>query len=458
LNGRVRKPAVACLILLLAGACLAPVETTTTSTTVVTIADGRDLTIVDCGAGRTDFDLVCEGYGLIQSNYVDPVDDQALADAALAGLESVDAPAADEGDAPLVCPIPAPAFIPVCEQAAEIDADQEAMAEAALAAMVAEVLDPNSAYFDPGAFEQLREEDDGHVEGIGALVATESTPEPEPGEQACTVIGDDCRLVVTSTIPDSPAARAGVEAEDVIVAVDGESIDGWPVDLVTAKVRGPAGTKVEITVERAGAELDFEIERAAIDLPVVESEMVGDVGYLRLNVFLERADRAVARALDGLIEDGAKSLVLDLRDNPGGSLEATVNIVSEFLETGVVLRTQAPGSDTPYPVRDGGLAQEIPMVVLVNEGSASASEVTAAALQEAGRALILGEPTYGKNTVQQRFDLQNGGALKLTTARWVTAEGNSFGGTGVTPDVAADLPGDLPVADLVAAAVRLGGL
>jgi carboxyl-terminal processing protease len=332
------------------------------------------------------------------------------------------------------------------------------MAEAMLASMVIEVLDPNSAYFDPVALEQLREEDSGHVEGIGALVATDEDPEPEAGDDSCTVISEECRLVVTSTIPDGPAERAGVEAEDVIVAVDGESIDGLSVDLVTSKVRGPAGTTVEITVDREGSELDFEIERAAVDIPILDSEVVGDVGYLRLNVFLEQADRAVENALGGLLADGANSLVLDLRDNPGGSLEATVNIVSEFLEDGVILRTQSPGSDTPYHVRERGIAREIPMVVLVNGSSASASEVTAAALQEAGRAMIVGEPTYGKNTVQQRFNLQNGGALKLTTARWVTAEGNSFGGTGVIPDIAADLPNDLSVADLVAEAVKLGGL
>ena len=325
--------------------------------------------------------------------------------------------------------------------------------------MVVEVLDPNSAYFDPATLEQIREEDSGHVEGIGALVATEEIPEPEPGEQACTVISAECQLVITSTIPDSPADTAGVEPDDVIVAVNGESIDGWSVDEVTAAVRGQAGTSVSLTVERGRNEIEFHIVRASISVPVVESEVVGDVGYLKLNVFTDTSDSQFHDALDRLVAAGIDQLVLDLRDNPGGALYATVQIASEFFSEGVVVRTIGPEDEDVYDADEGGLLADgsLPVAILVNRGSASASEVLSAALQERNRAVVIGDNTFGKNTVQQRYGLSNGGALKLTVARWVTAAGTDFGENGVTPDIAADLDDDLTVDQLVLAVSDLSG-
>lgn len=192
---------------------------------------------------------------------------------------------------------------------------------------------------------------------------------------------------------------------------------------------------------------------------MVESEVVGGVGYLKLNLFTDTSDRQFHTALLELLDSGIARLVLDLRDNPGGALDATVNIASEFLSGGVVVRTQAPDEDTDYPVEFGGIAtdSELEIVVLVNRGSASASEVLSAALQERQRAVIIGENTFGKNTVQQRFNLSNGGALKLTVARWVTAEGADFGGDGVTPDINADLDTGLAVSEVVAEVSALAG-
>ena len=194
-------------------------------------------------------------------------------------------------------------------------------------------------------------------------------------------------------------------------------------------------------------------------IPVVESEVVGGVGYLKLNLFTDTSDRQFHAALLELLDSGIARLVLDLRDNPGGALDATVNIASEFLSGGVVVRTQAPDEDTNYPVENGGIAtgSDLEIAVLVNRGSASASEVLSAALQERQRAVIIGENTFGKNTVQQRFGLSNGGALKLTVARWVTAEGADFGGDGVTPDINAELDTGLAVSEVVAEVSALAG-
>jgi carboxyl-terminal processing protease len=207
--------------------------------------------------------------------------------------------------------------------------------------------------------------------------------------------------------------------------------------------------------------MSFTMTRAEIVVPVIEPELVeGHVGYIKLNLFTENADAEFKIELQKLVFAGADWLILDLRDNPGGSLDTTVNIVSEFLAEGVVVRTVAPNEEITYRVEEGGVATdtELPLVILVNRGSASASEVVSATLQESGRALVIGERTFGKNTVQQRFGLSNGAALKLTVARWVTPGGNDFGGSGVLPDVETDLPTDIPLDDLVAEVAALAGL
>jgi carboxyl-terminal processing protease len=214
-----------------------------------------------------------------------------------------------------------------------------------------------------------------------------------------------------------------------------------------------------LTIERAGQSLEVVIVRASLTIPVVETAVVGDTGYLRLNLFTDQSDVQVHTALESLLNDGIDQLVLDLRDNPGGALDATVGIASEFLDDGIVVRTEAPDSEDTYEVRRGGLATDptLDIAVIVNRGSASASEVLSGALKEAGRAVVMGENTFGKNTVQQRFDLSNGGALKLTVARWVTAAGTDFGGDGITPDVTAEFESDLSPVQLVERVAALAG-
>ena len=398
--------------------------------------------------------LLCEGYSLIQRYYVDPIADSLLAGAAADGVEDLSTSGSDS----VSCAIPNDAFQVVCDAMALEGASSDIAAEAALAGMVT-ALDPNSAYLDPRALELLEEDQTGEVEGIGALVASEDLTADDPGSTPCAVVSTTCQLVVISTFAGGPADLAGIQAGDVFVAVDSDSIDGWSIDEVTATVRGPAGTDVTITVRRGAALMDITVTREALVIPVVETDVVGMVGYLKLNVFTDTSDRQLHAALVELLDSGIDRLVLDLRDNPGGALDATVNIASEFLSGGVVVRTQAPDEDTDYPVEFGGIATDadLEIVVLVNRGSASASEVLSAALQERDRALIIGENTFGKNTVQQRFGLSNGGALKLTVARWVTADGADFGGDGVTPDITAEIDAGLTVNEVVAEISALAG-
>ncbi|HUO45340.1 MAG TPA: S41 family peptidase [Acidimicrobiia bacterium] len=427
----------------------APLSTSTTAAPVVVSVQR-----LSCDEA-TDEAPVCEAYQLITQYYVDQIEASDLAAGAAEAVAELEA--ASTG-ASLTCHLPASDFEVVCEAMAQEGASQFSSTEAALSGMMS-ALDPNSAYLTPEALQLMEEDQSGEVEGIGALVSSEDLTAEDPTAAPCAIISPTCQLVVVSTFTDGPAERAGLLAGDVFVAVDGELIDGWTVDQVTAKVRGPTGTRVTLTVERKGQQLEIPILRASITVPVVETAVIGNTGYLRLNLFTDRSDVEVHNALETLLGNGIDRLVIDLRDNPGGALDATVAIASEFLAGGVVVRTEAPSDADIYEVRRGGIATDpgLDIAVIVNRGSASASEVLSGALKEAGRAVVIGENTFGKNTVQQRFSLSNGGALKLTVARWVTAAGTDFGGAGITPDVTAELDPGLTPDQLVAEVSALAG-
>jgi len=424
--------------------------TSTTTTAPVTTTTATDLPPGDyetVACGETSGALICEAYELIQRHYVDPVSDQSLADGAISALASSDVPS---GAGIESCPLPAEEFLVVCDAIDDGDLEAEAAEEAAVAGMVFLSLDPNSAYFNAEALNLIEEEQSGQVEGIGAMVSTEEEGSDQPN--SCQVVSPTCRLKIVSTIEGGPAHAADLQSGDEFLEVDGRSIEGWTIDEVTSVVRGPAGSDVKLTFLRDDEEFMVTITRAAIEVPVVESEIVGDVAYLRLNVFTDNADEQLRAELEGLLEGGPTALVLDLRNNPGGLLETAVRVTSEFIDDGLVVSTESPESTTPYEVQPGGVATNpnLRLFVVVNQGSASASEVVAGALADADRAVIVGENTFGKNTVQQRFPLSNGGALKLTIARWLTPDGHDFGGDGITPDVTAELPETLTIPELVA--------
>lgn len=400
-----------------------------------------------CSTDAPDIVLLCQAIDLVQRNYVDDIPDQELIDGGLEGITALPG-GGDVGD--LDCSIGDPVAAPLCQAIDEAGATPDAGVEAALTAM-ALGLDPNSAYLDPAALQLAEDDTSGEVEGIGALVGTEDTTAADPAATQCAVLSDTCHLVIVSLFADSPADHAGVEPGDIIVSVDGRDVDGFHVDEVTQLVRGPAGTDVQVGFERSGQLLDFQITRAAIDIPVVEWELVDDVGYLRLNIFTVNAGDQVGVALAELLDSGARAIVFDLRNNPGGALQAAIEITSEFRAEGLVVVTESPTSTNNYEVTGGGIATDpdLPLWIVVNKGSASASEVTAGVLGESGRATTLGEHTFGKNTVQQRFSLGNGGAMKLTIARWTTPLGTDFGQVGLTPDIEADFPSDMTPAEVV---------
>ena len=463
---RIRKTLPALLaVMLFAVACTADGSATTTTepaTTTSTRADtttssadapgtttvnNRDVQIVGCDEAGEEVAIVCEAYDLIVENYVDEVDPSTLAEAAELGLRELDG--ADSGEL-LVCATPIDSFSSVCDIAAEEADDSAEAAEAIVAGLATFGLDANSAYLDRAALDLLQEEQQGQIQGIGALVSPED--ETIPGEnKQCGVVSETCQIIIVSTISGAPAEEAGLMRGDVLVEVDGQSIVDWTVDEVTAAVRGPSGTDVTLTIDRDGEQLDVSITRDAVVIPVIETETIGDVGYVALASFVGNAGSQFEQAIFDRLSEGVGELVIDLRNNPGGFLTTAIDITSVFLEDGDVVVTEEPNESTTYSVNgDAIVPEDIEVSVIVNRGSASASEVVAAVLQERGRAQIVGENTFGKNTVQQRFSLSNEGALKLTIARWLTPDGLDFGGTGVEPDVELDVNGLTPE-ELVAA-------
>jgi carboxyl-terminal processing protease len=349
------------------------------------------------------------------------------------------------------CAEPSEAFAVLCETYAQIKGDyvdevtDEQLVDGAVRGMIEYGLeDPYSGYLPPSQYGQALDDLSGEFSGIGAEVGMENTV--DPGDLAsCTVVTATCAMVVVSPLDGSPAEEAGLRAGDRILAIDGRSTAGESVNSLVFEVRGEAGTDVTLTVERGDERLDIKITRAVIDLQEVSAELLDDgIGYIRLTSFTDRAPGLFRDALQSLLDQGADGIVFDLRGNPGGYIVAAQGIGSEFVASGELLFTVESDGNVQEWRSESGILQsgQMPVVVLVDGGSASASEIVAAALQEHDRATIVGEPTFGKNTVQIWNSLPNGGGLRLTTDRWFTPDHNSVAPDGVQPDVVVPAPAD----------------
>ncbi len=343
------------------------------------------------------------------------------------------------------CASPAEAFAVLCETYAQIREDyvdeisDEELVDGAVRGMIEYGLeDPYSGYLPPSDYDEALEDLSGEFSGIGAEVGMENLDDPAD-LASCTVVTQTCVMVDVAPLAGSPAEAAGLRAGDHILEIDGTSTIGESVSSLVFEVRGEEGTDVTLTVERDDEVIDITITRAVIDLKEVDRELLeGGIGYLRLTSFTDRAPEMFTEALAYLLSQGASDIVLDLRGNPGGYIHAAQAVASEFLPAGTLLFTvEHEGSVQPYPAEADGLAvsTDIGLVVLVDAGSASASEIVAAALQETDRATLVGEPTFGKNTVQIWNDLPNGGGLRLTTDRWFTPTHDSVADGGIAPDV-----------------------
>lgn len=293
---------------------------------------------------------------------------------------------------------------------------QDSIYREALQGMLRELDDPYTVFLSGDRLARLNENTSGRYAGLGVQIDVR-----------------DGWITVVSPLPDSPAERAGIQTGDRIVEMEGRSTEGWSVDEATRELRGPRGSRVNIMVERPGLEsrLPFRLTRADIQVHAVRRTdlLPGNVGYLDIDVFSEQTADELEREINNMRKRGLRALILDLRRNPGGLLEQGVAVSDLFLNRGqeiVSMRGRAYGATRDFADEGQQPWPDLPMVVLVDEGSASASEIVAGALQDHDRAVILGETTFGKGSAQSVFAMPDGGALKLTTARWFTPVGRSI--------------------------------
>ncbi|MFN2382180.1 MAG: S41 family peptidase [Guyparkeria sp.] len=306
------------------------------------------------------------------------------------------------------------------------DLSQGELIENSIRGMISE-LDPHSGYLDGEEFKSLRESTSGEFGGLGIQVGMK-----------------DRVLTVIAPIDDTPAKRAGLEAGDKIIRIDGELTQDMDLEDAVKRMRGKPDTDIDLTIAREGEKkpLEFTITRAIIKTESVKHEMLEPgMGYIRVSQFQSRTVEQMHEAIDDLFaqndDEALKGLVLDLRNNPGGVLDGSVEMVDAFLEKGQIVYTKGRIADSKmsFEASKGDRLDGAPMIVLVNGGSASASEIVAGALQDSGRALVIGERTFGKGSVQSIMPLSNGGALRLTTARYYTPSGRSIQAEGIKPDV-----------------------
>jgi len=296
--------------------------------------------------------------------------------------------------------------------------------EAALNGMLTS-LDPHSNYMNAKNFKDMQVQIKGEFGGLGIEVTM-----------------DNGFVKVISPIDETPAARAGIRPNDYITHLDGEPVQGMTLNDAVEKMRGPVNTDIKITVRREGqAPFDVTLTRAVVKIQTVRSKLVDNVGYIRLSQFVESTDVGLKKSLDQLRKDSngkLQGIVLDLRNNPGGLLDQAVAVSSDFLEHGkevVSTRSRRPEDTQRYDARGKDLTDGLPMVVLINDGSASASEIVAGALQDHRRAILLGTKSFGKGSVQTIMPFPPYGAIRLTTARYYTPSGRSIQALGIEPDI-----------------------
>jgi carboxyl-terminal processing protease len=310
--------------------------------------------------------------------------------------------------------------------------DQESLVYGAIRGL-ADSLDPHSVFLDPQEYEILKSDAEGRFAGVGVEVSTR-----------------DGWLTILSVFEDGPAAKAGLEPGDRFLSIEGE--DARDVRLYDAvrRIRGEPGTTVDVTIRREGQEkaLERTLTRAFIDVDPIEAHLLGDgLVYVRIKAFQDGTARLLSDALDQAVvkrpkRGGIAGLLLDLRDNGGGLLHEAVRVTDELLASGVIVSTRGRGGEkiSEYSARRAGTRPKWPIVVLINENTASASEIVAGALRDHARATLVGVRSFGKGSVQNVFELPGGSALKLTTYRYYTPSGRSIQAEGITPDLVAEQP------------------
>lgn len=305
--------------------------------------------------------------------------------------------------------------------------NKEKMLEGAINGML-KTLDPHSVYHNPEEYKELKEEMSGEIEGIGARLKEENKS-----------------IIAFEVFKDSPAQKAGLEAGDIIVKVANNGNEtlaaGKTLNEIVKEIRGKRGTKVILTVVRKGAPepIQIEIVRNTVIIVSVEAKKIGDIGYVKLRVFGDKSLSEMKNALEKMKQDGAKKIIIDLRDNLGGRFDITMDIASLLLPKRKIIVSVKERVNNEIYFSEGGDFTDMPLVILTNAYSASASEILAAAVKENGRGKVIGTKTYGKGSVQRIIPLSNGGALRLTIAKFYSPNGNEIHGKGVAPDIEVEI-------------------
>jgi carboxyl-terminal processing protease len=353
--------------------------------------------------------------------------------------------------------------------------DRTTLIEGAIRGMVESVGDPYSSYLSPEDYRGTLDDISGTFEGIGAEIGS---VDAAGNTSDCNEFGADCHLVIIAPIEGSPAEKAGLKPGDVILEVDGKTLDGLTPDEARDRVRGKAGTEVTLHIQRfeapapappgaastaapggSGApsprprklleEFDVTLVRAKIQRREVTTRELagGTVGYIHLSGFSDEGAKEIRAALEADIDKGVTKIVFDLRGNPGGFLLDSLAVASEFIGSGPIYwQEDAKGAQIVSDAKPGGVATDtkVEVVVLIDRGTASASEIVAGALQDRGRAKLIGETSYGKGTVQEWLDLGQVGGVKLTVSKWLTPNKRWIHKIGLTPDIPVTVPPDLP--------------
>ena len=308
------------------------------------------------------------------------------------------------------------------------DAKPQELTYGALRGSLQALEDPFTVFTDPEVTQITKVELEGEFEGIGAYVSQ----------------NDQGQLVIQTPMRGQPAEKAGILAGDIVLKVDGKDITGMDSNDAVLLIRGPKGTTVTLTIKREGEPglLEIPVVRDRIEIPsvaearVLTDEGAPDVGYLQITSFSEDTKQELDKAIDEVRGDGAKALIVDLRNNPGGYLDTAIEVTSEFIGSGVVVQQEdSRGNRRPEPARGDGRAVDLPLVLLINKGSASASEIVAGAIRDYKRGVLVGETSYGKGSVQNVHSLSDDSQLRVTVAAWLTPKGSHIHKKGVEPDV-----------------------
>jgi len=311
--------------------------------------------------------------------------------------------------------------------------DESKLIDAAINGMLAS-LDPHSSFLDAKAHREMQQQTRGEFGGLGIEVTME-----------------DGLVKVVTPIDDTPAAKAGILSNDIITQIDGDQVQGLSLNQAVEKMRGPVNTAVKLTILRGKDTKEFSITRDVVRIQSVRSREEGDVGYIRITSFSEQTTDGLRKAVESLTQkigtEKVKGFVIDLRNNPGGLLDQAVSVSDAFLDRGEIVSTRGRNAEETqrFNARPGDITKGKPVVVLINGGSASASEIVAGALQDHKRATLVGTRSFGKGSVQTIIPLRDNGALRLTTARYYTPSGRSIQAKGIDPDIRIleDVPSEL---------------